>query len=232
MNIRRRELLRDLEENIGYLFENSDRLDQALTHKSFANEAGAGVQDNERLEFLGDAALDLAVSQLLYEVNPKLSEGEMSKIRAYLVKEESLHKLARSFNLGRYLLLGKGEKKSGGMEKPSILADALEALIAAIYIDGGFHMAFHFIEGIFRPIIAEGGSDAMDRDYKTKLQELCQTKYGKAPTYKLVSQSGPDHEKIFEVEILIGNRTFSRARGRSKKEAEQNAAQDALEILN
>jgi len=113
LNIRRRELLRDLEENIGYLFENSDRLDQALTHKSFANEAGAGVQDNERLEFLGDAALDLAVSQLLYEVKPNLSEGEMSKIRAYLVKEESLHKLARSFNLGRYLLLGKGEKKSG-----------------------------------------------------------------------------------------------------------------------
>lgn len=232
MDIRRREILRDLEEDIGYIFENPELLDQAMTHKSFANESGTSALDNERLEFLGDAALDLAVSHLLHEIEPKLSEGEMSKIRAYLVKEESLHRFAKSFNLGRYLLLGKGEKKSGGREKPSILADSLEALIAAIYLDGGFYMAFPFIEGIFRPIISDGGVDAMDRDFKTRLQEICQTKFGKAPTYKLVDQSGPDHEKIFEVEILMGSQSFARARGRSKKEAEQNAAQDALEILD
>ncbi|GAB4282408.1 MAG: ribonuclease III [Deferrisomatales bacterium] len=231
MDMHRREILRDLEEDVGYLFENPALLDQALTHKSYANEAGGEVQDNERLEFLGDAVVDLAVSHVLYQVVPPLSEGEMSKVRAYLVKEESLEQVALSFGLGNYLRLGKGEDQSGGRAKASILADAFEALVAAIYLDGGFAMAYSFVESIFRPIIAETGTEVIDKDYKTRLQELCQARYSRAPSYRLVGESGPDHDKIFEVEIFVGSRPLGRGRGRSKKEAEQRAAQDALELL-
>jgi len=231
MDMRRREELRDLEEHMGYLFEKTDLLDEALTHKSYANEAGVPVPDNERLEFLGDAVLDLTVSHLLYEFRPPLSEGEMSKVRAYLVKEESLMRVAEAFDLGGHLRLGKGEEQTGGRSKPSILADAFEALLAAIYLDGGFELAYRFAEGIFRPVILETGTGALDKDYKTRLQEFCQSRYGKAPGYRLVGESGPDHDKVFEVEILVGTRSLGRGRGRSKKEAEQRAAQDALELL-
>ncbi len=231
MDIHRRETLRDLEEDIGYLFENPDLLDLALTHKSYANEEGRGAGDNERLEFLGDAVLELAVSSLLYEVRPPLSEGEMSKVRAFLVKEDSLARVAAGFDLGRYLLLGRGEDRTGGRDKPSILASAFEAVVAAISLDGGYDLAYRFVEGIFQSVLAEAGSDALDRDYKTRLQEYCQGRYGKAPVYRLVGESGPDHDKTFEVEIVLGNRHLGRGRGRSKKEAEQRAAQDALGLL-
>jgi ribonuclease-3 len=231
MDMHRREELRDLEEDVGYLFERPSLLDQALTHKSYANEAGSDATDNERLEFLGDAVLDLVVSRLLYNASPPLSEGEMSKVRAFMVKEESLERIAQSFALGKYLRLGRGEELTGGRGKPSILADAFEALIAAIYLDGGFHMAFAFIEGIFGSAVAQPGSGAVDRDYKTRLQELCQARYGRVPGYHLIRETGPDHDKEFEVEILLGSRHLGRGRGRSKKEAEQRAAEDALEIL-
>jgi len=231
MDMHRREELRGLEEDIGYLFEMPSLLDQALTHKSWANEAGSGAVDNERLEFLGDAVLDVVVSRLLYSASPPLSEGEMSKIRAFLVKEESLERIAQSFALGKYLRLGRGEELTGGRGKPSILADALEALIAAIYLDGGFHMAFAFVEGILGSAVAEAGTGGMDRDYKTRLQELCQARYGRAPGYRLTGESGPDHDKEFEVEIWLGSRHLGRGRGRSKKEAEQRAAEDALGML-
>lgn len=231
MDMKRREDLRDLEEAIGYLFEGVSLLDEALTHKSYANEAGPDVPHNERLEFLGDAVLSLVVSDLLYGLRPALSEGEMSRIRAYLVKEESLEQVARSFHLGQYLRLGRGEEQTGGREKPSIVADAFEALVAAIYLDGGFDLSSRFVDGIFRSMIEETGTEALDRDYKTRLQEFCQGRYGKAPSYRLVSDSGPDHEKVFVVEIVVGRRVLARGRGKSKKEAEQRAAQDALEIL-
>jgi ribonuclease-3 len=231
MDIHRREVLRDLEEDIGYLFETPALLDQALTHRSHANESGPGVLDNERLEFLGDAVLDLAVSQILHEVVPPLTEGEMSKVRAYLVKEESLQRIAQSFELGSYLRLGKGEEQTGGRDKASILADPFEALVAAIYLDGGFDMVFPFVERIFRPVIADAGTGVIDRDYKTRLQEFCQARYGRAPAYRLIADSGPDHDKVFEVEIWVGNRPLGRGRGRSKKEAEQRAAEDALDLL-
>lgn len=231
MDMKRREALRDLEEDLGYLFEDPNLLDRALTHKSFANETGPGVEDNERLEFLGDAVLDLAVSRLLFEYRPVLTEGEMSKIRAHLVKEESLGQIARSFSLGAFVRLGRGEEQTGGRDKASILADTFEALVAAIFLDGGFDLAYPFAESIFRAVLAEAGPEAADRDYKTRLQEFCQARYGRAPTYKLVGESGPDHDKLFEVEILAGKRVLARGRGHSKKEAEQRAAQDALEIL-
>jgi len=231
MDMRRREELRDLEEHMGYLFERVELLDEALTHKSYANESGVPMGDNERLEFLGDSVLDLTVSHILYDFLPPLSEGEMSKVRAYLVKEESLMRVAEAFDLGGHLRLGKGEEQTGGRSKPSILADAFEALLAAIYLDGGFDLAYRFAEGIFRPIILEAGAGALDKDYKTRLQEFCQARYGKAPGYRLVDESGPDHDKVFEVEILVGTRSLGRGRGRSKKEAEQRAAQDALELL-
>jgi ribonuclease III len=231
MDMSRREQLRDLEEDLGYLFENVSLLDTALTHKSYANEAALpGLEDNERLEFLGDAVLDLAVSHLLYDARPALSEGEMSKIRAQLVKEESLEQIARSFSLGTFLRLGRGEEHTGGRQKASILANTFEALVAAIYRDGGFDLAFQFVEGIFRPALDRTRPEA-DRDYKTRFQEFAQARYGKAPTYRLVGESGPDHDKAFEVEILVGRRVLGRGKGRSKKEAEQRAAQDALEIL-
>ncbi|NTU60382.1 MAG: ribonuclease III [Deltaproteobacteria bacterium] len=226
----RREQLRDLEEDLGYLFEDVSLLDTAVTHKSYANETASGLEDNERLEFLGDAVLDLVVSRLLYDVRPALSEGEMSKVRSQLVKEESLGQIARSFSLGTFLRLGRGEEQTGGRDKASILANTFEALVAAIYLDGGFDLAYPFVEAIFRPALAEKRPEA-DGDFKTRLQEFAQARYGKTPTYRLVGETGPDHDKVFEVEILVGRRVLGRGRGRSKKEAEQRAAQDALEIL-
>ncbi len=231
MDMNRLEMLRDLEEHMGYLFESPSLLDQALTHKSYANEAGADLPDNERLEFLGDAVLDLAVSHLLYEAVPALSEGDMSKIRAHLVREESLEAIAQSLDLGNFLRLGRGEEQSGGREKASILANGFEALVAAIYLDSGFDLAFRFVETIFLPAISGMEGVVVDADFKTRLQEFCQARYGKAPAYRLVTESGPDHAKLFEVEILVGSRALGRGRGRSKKEAEQRAAQNALEIL-
>jgi ribonuclease-3 len=231
MDMTRREELRDLEEHMGYLFEKPELLDQALTHKSYANERGGEVPDNERLEFLGDAVLDLTVSHLLYGLVPTLSEGEMSKVRAYLVKEDSLRRIARTFDLGSHIRLGRGEEQTGGRDKPSILADAFEALLAAVYLDGGFELAYRFAESIFRSIVAEAGTEAAELDYKTRLQEFCQARYGKAPSYRLVGEEGPDHDKVFEVELRVGRRVLGRGRGRNKKEAEQRAAQDALELL-
>ena len=231
MDMERREALRDLEEVMGYLFENPSLLDQALTHKSYANEHGPEARDNERLEYLGDAVLDLVVSRLLYDLSPPLSEGKMSKIRAFLVSEPSLERVARTLGLGPLIRLGRGEEQTGGREKASILSGAFEALVAAIYLDGGFDLAFQFVEALFRPILEQEGTGALERDYKTRLQEYCQARYGRTPVYRLVREWGPDHDKTFEVEIRLGNRTLGRGRGRNKKEAEQRAAQDALELL-
>ncbi len=231
MDINRQEALRTLEEDLGYLFEQPQLLNKALVHSSYANEAGNGTEHNERLEFLGDSVLGLCVATLLFELEPKQNEGDMSRTRAHLVKEETLAYVARTLGLGAYIQLGRGEAQSGGANKPSILADALEALIAAIYLDGGFELAYRFVESIYGPVIDESGAEVISKDYKTKLQEFCQSRYKQAPAYKHLEATGPDHDRSFVVEAVLGNRALARGRGRSKKEAEQDAARHALEIL-
>jgi ribonuclease-3 len=227
----RREQLRALEEDLGYLFDDAELLDLALIHKSYANEEGIPDQHNERLEFLGDSVLDLAVAGVLYELEPQLNEGDMTRVRAFLVKEDTLARAARALDLGGCILLGKGEQQSGGEDKSSILANAFEALVGAVYLDGGFGLAYNLVESIFAPVIDEGGTSVIARDYKTRLQEYCQARYKKAPTYRQVESTGPDHNRVFVVEVLVDKRCLERGRGHSKKEAEQNAARHALEIL-
>src|SRR5277367_5380317 len=205
----------------------------ALTHKSYCNEhRGEPVVDNERLEFLGDAVVDLVVSHRLMEKFPGADEGELSKLRALIVNEDALARVARELRLGELLRMGRGEDLTGGRTKSSVLADALEAVIAAVYLTGGLSGAMavvdrHFAEALDG--VAEGRSGD---DYKTRLQELMQSQGRAAPRYRVVAEEGPDHAKTFEVEVSVGAELFGRAAGRNKKEAEQAAARKTLEILN
>ena len=220
----------ELENCIGHAFENKDLLITALTHSSYANENKAkSVQCNERLEFLGDAVLGVIVAEYLYSKFPDLPEGRMTRLRSELVCEKNLSHVAVELNLGENLLLGKGEERSGGGRRPSILADAVEAVIAAVYLDGGKQEAEKFV---YKFILSgfEAG-DKYERDYKTELQEFIQRKAGQVLTYKLTSESGPDHEKVFTVDALLNGQIISSGRGHSKKDAEQAAARSALEEL-
>jgi ribonuclease III len=220
-----------LEQRLDYRFENADLLRTALTHKSFANENPALLRDdNERLEFLGDAVLDLAVGHLLMERFPVRSEGELSKRRASIVNEQGLYDVAGRLGLGDWLFLGRGEEQTGGRKKPSLLADACEAVLAAVYLDGGFAAAFRVIARLFEERLA-AIEKAGGEDYKTQLQEVVQARLRQVPRYAVVAESGPDHEKIFEVAVHVGGEELARASGRSKKEAEQGAARLALEAL-
>ena len=220
----------ELENCIGHAFENKDLLITALTHSSYANENKAkSVQCNERLEFLGDAVLGVIVAEYLYSKFPDLPEGRMTRLRSELVCERNLSHVAVELNLGENLLLGRGEERSGGGRRPSILADAVEAVIAAVYLDGGKQEAEKFV---YKFILSgfEAG-DKYERDYKTELQEFIQRKAGQVLTYKLTSESGPDHEKVFTVDALLNGQIISSGRGHSKKDAEQAAARSALEEL-
>ncbi|MBA4391958.1 MAG: ribonuclease III [Desulfobacca sp.] len=203
-------------------------LKQALTHRSFVNEhLGSDLTNNERLEFLGDAVLNLTLSDLLLKKYPDLPEGSLSKIRAGLVNERKLADLALQLGLGVFLLIGKGEEMTGGREKPSILANTLEALLGAIYLDGGFNAASIFVDRLFRSELRDD-NDLSSRDYKTLLQEYCQGKIKKVPVYRLFKEEGPDHKKIFFVEVTIQDQVISKGQGRTKKEAQQRAAEKAL----
>ena len=211
-----------LEERLGYRFKDSSLLQEALTHKSFANEQKGGSQsDNERLEFLGDAVLDLVISDILFIEYPSKREGELSKKRASLVREEALAPLAKEVGIGDFLQLGKGEERSGGREKDSLLADALESIIAAVYLDAGFADAQKMVKRLFSPLIA---SSPLVIDFKSEVQELCQKQGLGVPTYRTVSEEGPDHDKRFEVSLSLNGKTLASAHGRSIKEAEQAAA--------
>lgn len=221
-----------LEERLGYTFRDEHLCQSALTHKSWINEAHETAKrpHNERLEFLGDAVLALAVSDLLMSHFPDHPEGDLSKARAALVNESGLARVAVGLALGQWIFLGRGEEQAGGRQKKSILSDALEALIGAVYLDGGFTAAREVAERLFRPALADA-EVAAGRDFKSRLQEVSQAQLQIAPTYTVVSQQGPDHDKTFEVAIHLGAIEYGRARGKSKKEAQQAAAAQALEAL-
>jgi len=218
---------RKLEKKLGYSFEDISLLRLALTHSSYANENKKnGEVCNERLEFLGDSILGMMVATLIYKGKPGMPEGQMTKLRAELVCEKSLASLAASFCLGECLLLGRGEEKGGGRARPSILADAMEAIIAAVYLDGGITSVARLIKKHFTQRLDkfENGNT----DYKTALQEIIQEKQGRNLYYRIIGESGPDHLKSFAVEVLLDDRVIGNGIGKSKKEAEQAAARSAL----
>lgn len=219
------------QEVIGYFFNDLSLLDEALTHRSYLNEhPHPHRKDNERLEFLGDAVLNLALSDFLWKKYPHYPEGRLSKMRAGLVNEKTLAALARRLRLGAFLRMGKGEMLTGGRDKTSLLADALEALLGAVYLDGGFEAARSLVERLFFSDRL-GQVFSAEEDYKTLLQEWCQGTMKSTPIYRLVGEEGPDHQKTFFVELSLGERVLSRGKGNSKKEAEQKAAQKALSLL-
>ncbi|MBN1380386.1 MAG: ribonuclease III [Deltaproteobacteria bacterium] len=226
------ESLKDLEQHIHYRFNRLEWLNDALTHRSFANEnPSEAITDNERLEFLGDAVLGLCVSDLMMKSFPDFTEGRLSKLRSSIVNEQSLADLACALKIGDYLLLGRGEELSGGRKKPSLLADTFEAVIAAIYLDGGFEKTLLFIKNLFLPLIEAEDKDILYKDYKTALQEVTQARYKEIPQYSLIAEYGPDHDKTFEILLSVADVIKTAGTGKSKKEAEQRAAKQALEIL-
>ena len=218
------------QEKIGYHFRKIKYLTIALTHSSYANEGKKEDPCNERQEFLGDAVLSIVVSDYLFKHYSHLPEGELTKLRASLVCEKSLCEFAHMIGLGQYLMLGRGEEQMGGRERPSILADAFEALIAAIYLDGGMEHAKKFILGFVKKQV-EKDKKVFFKDYKTALQEIIQQNREEQLTYVLVGESGPDHDKHFSVEVHLNSNVIGKGEGRSKKDAEQMAAKEALELM-
>jgi ribonuclease-3 len=221
----------EIEKRLGYTFADPCLMQEALRHSSFVNEAPqAGLRDNERLEFLGDAVLNLVVSHMLMDRFPRHKEGDLSRMRAGLVNEPQLAALARRLELGAHIRLGKGEAQSGGQEKNSILAGALEALMAAIYLDGGLEKAIVAIQARFLPLVLglEGGNEHLD--YKSQLQELAQARSGSMPDYAVIREDGPDHDKTFWVRLTVLD-VRTEGIGKSKKSAEQDAARKALPLL-
>ncbi|MDQ3756665.1 MAG: ribonuclease III [Actinomycetota bacterium] len=219
-----------LGERLGYAFDDPTLLARAMAHRSWCAET-AGEDPNERLEFLGDAVLGLVVTDHIYRSYPDLPEGELAKVRASVVNSASLAELALELGLGEALLLGKGEDQSGGREKPSILADAMEAVIGAVYIDGGWDPAAEFVMRLLGERIAEAAAGPGGQDYKTRLQELGARRFDELPRYE-VADEGPDHAKRFYATVHLGNEPRGTGEGRSKKQAEQAAARQAWESLH
>lgn len=221
-----------LEKRLGYTFRDPALLRAALYHSSYANEhRGTGIESNERLEFLGDAVLGFVTAEHLYKKHPDLPEGDLTRLRAALVCEESLHEVAQALELGSYLQLGKGEEQGGGRKRPSILADATESVFAAVYLDGGIDSARDLIHRVLLDKEREELVEERRRDYKTELQELVQRRNDQQLRYELVGSSGPDHAKEFTFRVLLNGREVGNGMGRSKKEAEQAAARSALAHL-
>ena len=221
--------MKKLEDLIGYTFNDRSLMIEALTHSSYANERHDGTVCNERMEFLGDAVLSIVTAEYLYEKFPNMPEGKLSKLRSSLVCTQSLSSFAREIMLGSFLRLGRGEQSSGGADRPSILEDAFEALIAAIYLDGGIEPAK---KHILRFLSAEiENQHTSFRDYKTALQEIVQQNPDETLNYCLAGESGPDHDKRFEVEVHLNSNVIGRGIGRSKKQAEQEAARESLKLM-
>lgn len=232
MNEDREKALKALQKKIHYRFKSFDLLDQGLRHKSFVHEElEAGGQDNERLEFLGDAVLDLVISHLIMERHPEYPEGSLSRLRAAVVNQARLAEIARELTLGEYLLLGKGEEMTGGREKTSILAASLEALLAVVFLDGGYKKAYGVIFQLFSAHLKMAENEGFSQDFKTKLQEVSQETLKAMPRYLLVKEFGPDHDKVFGVKVLIQEKVVGVGAGKSKKEAEQRAAKRTLKNL-
>lgn len=216
------------EQIIGYEFKDKKLLQTALTHSSYANEMNGKLQFNERLEFLGDSVLGMITAEYFFTHHPEMPEGKLTKIRAAMVCEKSLFKFAQSIKLGEFMNLGKGEINTGGRNRPSILADAFESLIAAIYLDAGFEEAKKFVLGFIANAAVEEPSIT---DYKTALQEIVQKNHGEILEYFMVGESGPDHNKTFIVEVRLNSNCIGTGEGRSKKQAEQMAAKEALILM-
>jgi len=232
MDKERNEKLKDFEKRVSYTFNNISLLDNALTHRSYVNEKQEfPCKDNERFEFLGDAVLELCISDILMKKFPDYTEGQLSKLRASLVNEQALSELAKNFHLGDFLLLGKGEESSGGRNKRSILSNTFEALMAAIYLDSGYEKAYRLITDLFQALLENGFDQTIYGDYKTYVQEISQNRFKVIPEYVLIHQYGPDHDKIFQTELVIPGILKTTGTGKNKKDAEQQAAKKALEEL-
>ena len=222
----------ELTKILDYTFKNPELLFQAFRHASYVNEhANSDLKDNERLEFLGDAVLDLAISHFLMDIFQNAEEGSLSKFRSVVVDETGLYQVAVSLRLGNYLLLGKGEEQSHGREKPSILSNTVEALLGALYLDAGFNKTMKIIGRLFSPLLEGVKAKEIAHDFKSALQEYTQKTYKTLPDYRLARESGPAHDKIFSVELTIADKVIAIGNGKSKKEAEQNAAKEAFFCL-
>jgi ribonuclease III, bacterial len=215
-----------LEKRLNYTFKNKQLIIEALTHKSYKKP-----YNNERLEFLGDAVLDLIVGEYLFSKFPNSNEGFLSKIRASLVNESGFTLLAKAINLGNYIFLSPAEENNNGRKKPSLLSNAFEAIIGAIYLEGGLQAAREIAVALLEENYPQIDLQSLSKDYKTALQELTQATHGVTPSYELLSSFGPDHKKEFEIAVILDNTTIATAKGKSKKEAQQRAAQIALEAL-
>ena len=224
--------MRELEKKLNYTFRDPGLLGEALSHSSYANEhRSAGLRSNERLEFLGDSVLGFVTAEFLFLQHPDLPEGDLTRIRAALVCEQSLYEVARKLDLGRYLKLGRGEEAGGGRERTSILADATEAVFAAVYLDGGIGAASTLIHRVLLDAEKEEVVEERRRDYKTALQELVQRQADQVLTYRMIGEEGPDHDKTFLAEVLLNGIQVGTGSGHSNKEAEQSAAKAALRKL-
>lgn len=220
----------EFEKKIGYTFKNKELLHEALSHSSYANEVKRGRHSNERLEFLGDSVLSIVVSKHLFTHFKHLPEGELTKIRASLVCEKALFEFSKKIDLGKHILLGKGEENSGGRERPSIVSDAFEAVIAAVFLDGGMEAAEKYVLSFIPKNIEATGSKSL-HDYKTMLQEIIQKNPEERVEYVLADQTGPDHDRKFVVQVRLNSNVIGTGEGHSKKQAEQAAACEALRLM-
>lgn len=223
--------LNQLRDKLAISWNDEGLLKQALTHSSFAYENRTRGENNERLEFLGDAVLELSVSEYLYKSLPESSEGELTKLRAAVVCEPSLTRVSRQLDLGSCLLMGRGEERSGGRDRPSILSDAFEALLGAVYLDQGLEKARELALKYIIPLVKDVQQGRLDRDYKTELQEILQRRSAEPVNYVILKEEGPDHEKLFTAGVVHLGKELGRGTGHSKKEAEQQAAKSAMESL-
>jgi ribonuclease-3 len=219
-------MITELEKSLGYQFKNEKLITEALTHRSYSKEF-----NNERLEFLGDAVMDLIVGEYLFFLFPDKEEGFLSKLRAALVNEESFTKLAKELNLGKFLKLSNAEENNGGREKPSILSSAFEAVMGALYLEAGFDKTKEIALKLLKKVYPVINPDELLKDYKTNLQEITQAHFGEVPEYRVINTTGPDHKKQFEIGVYIQGKKYAVAKGKSKKVAQQEGAKKTIEIL-